>query len=254
MTNDGMTNDGMKTETTKTGRLEGDPTFHWKSDAGQDRWVVGCLEGKREGYFLDFGAYDGVTLSNTWVLEHELGWQGVCVEPNPKAFAELARCRACYKVQRAVWPENGRVMDLIDADGLSALKGWANVDERREAETFGMVEVETISPTELMNAFQVPRAIDYLSVDVEGPEYNVLLGVDFELRAIRLLTVEHAHDVSRQNGVRRWLGRWGYRWVEGNECNDDFFWQPALVPAGVNPQEEWEKLKGEMEKAETLQL
>jgi FkbM family methyltransferase len=227
-------------------------TLNWKSDAGQDRWVVACLEGKREGYFLDFGAFDGVTLSNTWVLEHELGWRGVCVEPNPKAFAELERCRGCHMVQKAVWPENGKRMALIDAGGLSALEGWANADERRKAATAGRVPVETISPMGLMACFNVPRVIDYLSVDVEGTEYNVLLGVNFELLAIRLLTVEHAHDPARRNAVRRWLGRWGYRWVEGNGCNDDFFWRPTLVPVGISPQREFERVKAEMAKEEAL--
>src|SRR5881227_3460487 len=62
---------------------------------GQDRFVLDVLGGMRGGFFLDSGASDGTTGSNTRVLEFEYGWTGICVEPNQDLFDQLARDRRC---------------------------------------------------------------------------------------------------------------------------------------------------------------
>lgn len=62
--------------------------MEYYSHIGQDKWVAETFRRARGGYFLDFGAFDGITTSNTIVLEKELGWTGICVEPN----ALLRRC------------------------------------------------------------------------------------------------------------------------------------------------------------------
>ncbi|MDA9981739.1 hypothetical protein N9H39_03180 [Gammaproteobacteria bacterium] len=64
---------------------------NFQSQAGQDRWVVETLKGKKNGFFLEIGASDGVNLSNTYALERELGWTGCCVEPNPMDYAKLRK-------------------------------------------------------------------------------------------------------------------------------------------------------------------
>lgn len=69
------------------------PTF--RSYQGQDRFVLSACHGQRGGFFLDSGASDGVLGSNSWMLENEYGWRGICVEPNDTMFAHLAANRAC---------------------------------------------------------------------------------------------------------------------------------------------------------------
>lgn len=61
------------------------------SQLGQDLWVLEQTNYKRGGYFVEFGATDGVMLSNTWLLEEEFGWTGLLAEPNPKFFAKLKK-------------------------------------------------------------------------------------------------------------------------------------------------------------------
>jgi len=62
------------------------------SQAGQDLWVYGeVFNQKRNGYFLDVGAHDGVHLSNTYLLEKKYRWKGICVEGNPLTFTTLVK-------------------------------------------------------------------------------------------------------------------------------------------------------------------
>lgn len=63
--------------------------MQYYSQNGQDAFIVKLFNGKRNGYFLDIGAYDGVYFSNSLTLEKSLGWEGICIEPNPLVYGQL---------------------------------------------------------------------------------------------------------------------------------------------------------------------
>ena len=70
--------------------------FFSYSQYGQDVYLINSIFPDRiNGYFVDVGAYDGITLSNTFILEKHLGWSGICIEPNPEAFEKLRANRSC---------------------------------------------------------------------------------------------------------------------------------------------------------------
>ncbi len=199
-------------------------TLHFASHIGQDAWVAKCLEHKHGGFFLDFGAFDGETISNTLTLEKELGWRGICVEPNPRFYAELCRNRQCVTVNVALWPQSRASLRFVDAHGLSAIETYKDMDvnsARRQEATLGVIEVDTLNPNELLARFEAPALIDYLSLDVEGAEFEVLSGLDLNTYAIALMTIEHNHDRPRQIRMRNYLAKLGYEFIE--HCNDDFF-------------------------------
>src|SRR5262245_28771346 len=60
----------------------------------QDLWVAYELGDKRDGYFVEFGAWDGAQASNTLYLERELGWTGILAEPMRLAHTRLAERKA----------------------------------------------------------------------------------------------------------------------------------------------------------------
>lgn len=87
----------------------------WYSQAGQDAWLVQeAFNGQRGGYFVDVGAYDGVTLSNTYLLEKRYGWRGVCVEANPIVFRSLQRYRQATCVHACLDSHEREVEFLLD--------------------------------------------------------------------------------------------------------------------------------------------
>jgi FkbM family methyltransferase len=202
--------------------------LHYASHIGQDAWVAECLQFKSDGFFLDFGAFDGETISNTYVLEKELGWRGICVEPNPRFYPNLCHSRKCISVNVALWPQSRELLRFVDAHGLSTIEAYKDADAnagRRLQATHGVIEVETLNPTELLRRFNAPELIDFLSLDVEGAEYEVLSALDFRTYAIALMTVEHNHDLPRQDKIRAYLAQFGYEVVQNR--NDDFFFHRA---------------------------
>ena len=82
------------------------------SQAGQDEWISSLFEFKREGYFLDIGAHNGIDINNTYFLEKELGWTGICIEADPVIFSSLASNRKCTCVNIAVSDQEGEISFL----------------------------------------------------------------------------------------------------------------------------------------------
>lgn len=204
----------------------------FRSHIGQDLWVDTVFGQHRGGFFLDFGAFDGITISNTFFLERQRGWTGICVEPNPTFYPCLCAVRNCITVNAALWPQSRQTLRLLDAHGLSSLSQFADADDnatRRRKATVREVEVDTVNPTELLRRFDAPRTIHYLSLDVEGAELEVLSGLDLTTYQVALMTVEHNHNTDLQDKVMSYLTPFGYRAVTVR--NEDWFWHLDALAA-----------------------
>lgn len=184
------------------------------SQLGQDLWVLEKTGYKRNGFFVEFGATDGVLLSNSWLLETEFGWQGICAEPNPKLFAKLRENRQCKTSEACITGLSGKKVNFIYADVYGGSAEYANNDahgSKREAYR-AMGQVSTIVGVSLNDFLQqngAPKDIDYLSVDTEGSEFEILEKFPFDQWNIRLLTVEH-NFTQRRADIRALLEANGY--------------------------------------------
>lgn len=199
--------------------------IEFASHIGQDNWVVDVFLNNRGGYFLDFGAFDGIEISNTLTLERDLGWSGICVEPNPSFFPKLCKTRTAICINAALWPRSGEVIDLVDAHGLSSIASFKNADrnaERRQIATKRVVKVPTVNPNDLLKRFNAPDTIEYVSLDTEGCELDILKAMDFRAYRFLLLTIEHNHEEEKQRAIREYLSPLGYGVVQNK--NDDFFY------------------------------
>ncbi len=194
----------------------------------QDLWVIAMTGGKRGGTFLELGASNGVNLNNTVMLEREYGWTGVCVEANPKSFAQLTAARTAHCIERAVWRTSGDKVQFIAHGVLGAIVDVAFNDmhasaRQAHADTDGTIEVETISVPDLMAISGLPPTFDYLSLDVEGAELDVIQAFDFTQHRFALASIEHNAHASRDliwellkpHGYQKARVRW-----------EDWFWNP----------------------------
>jgi FkbM family methyltransferase len=181
-----------------------------KSQFGHDALVLAVLGEKADGYFVEVGAGDGVNLSNTHLLETELGWRGLLIEPNPLFHASVRRNRKAALDTRAAYSSCGESVAFVDYEELSTLLPFKSGDGH-DREGRPVIRVETATLDGIFAAHGVPGEIDYLSLDTEGSELEVLQGLDLGRYRPRVMTVEHNSVPGRRRGIIEHLGRRGYR-------------------------------------------
>lgn len=198
------------------------------SQHGQDKWLVErFFPGRTDGVFVDIGANDGVTLSNTLHLER-LGWTGLAVEPIPSVYERLQQNRRCATVHGCVARGPGRRIFREISGGSQMLSGLLDQYDPRHLEriqrevaldggTWRDIEVEAFGFHDLMDRHGI-RRIDYLSLDVEGGEYQILKSIDFQRTPVAVLSVENNYQDVR---IPLLLRRKGFRW--DSMVGDEFY-------------------------------
>jgi FkbM family methyltransferase len=195
------------------------------SQIGQDVYYIENIsKHKRNGLFLDIGANDGIYTSNTAKLEFEYGWTGICIEANSDLISELAKNRPNSKiVNSAVWSSDTNLIFEIPESNYKDIKG--NLLSRisgipgneKHFKTHFNSNVKTVNVSAktvtkiLEGIIKFPITIDYMSLDVEGAELEVLKGIDFNKIEIKFMTVEHGNRLGYADKIIEFLKDYGYK-------------------------------------------
>ena len=182
------------------------------SQIDQDLFVRYMLQDKLNGYFVDFGATDGISYSNSYIFEKEYGWDGIVCEPNKFYQPDLFKNRTCHIDFNCVYNQTGTTIPFyeVDQQDLSTISTYSDKDHHREARTSRKeYDVEIITLKDLMDKYNAPKIIDYLSIDTEGSEYTILSNYDFS-RLFKVITVEHNHVEDNRNKIYSLLTEKGY--------------------------------------------
>ncbi|MCW1322644.1 FkbM family methyltransferase [Campylobacter jejuni] len=190
----------------------------YNGQLGQDAIAYVIFKGKKEGFFIDIGANDGIEISNSLIFE-QLGWKGLCVEANPITFEKLKKNRKCDLYNVAVFSENiGRVkLATTKVSGLDTLELNLTKEHQEKMLLFSnndeikYIEVDTITFGELMESYPMVQYIDFMSLDVEGGEFEVLKGIDFNKYSFGLITIEHNNVKNMENAIIKFMKEKGYR-------------------------------------------
>ena len=208
-----------------------------KSQLHQDLFVSHVLRGKTEGFFVEFGATNGVDLSNSHLLENHFNWQGILAEPGRSWHEKLHENRSCTIDTKCVYSRSGEKIlfsDCVEPE-LSTISDYVNGDAhavvRKNSKQY---EVETITLNDLLKFHGAPKEIDYLSIDTEGSELEILSVFDFGRHEISIITVEHNYTGNREK-IHGLLSRNGYErvfeqyskfddwYVKKNKIGEDIF-------------------------------
>jgi len=199
------------------------PPEGWKppsqSQIQQDLFVVSELESKHNGFFVEFGACDGLLFSNTYLLEKDLDWSGILAEPAKVWHDRLAANRPCCAIDyRCVWKRSGEMLEFSEASQpeVSTIVGEvatmlesSPLLKRIESDRY---EVETVSLNDLLKTHGAPRDIDYISVDTEGSEYDILSAFDFDRHNVKIFTIEHSWEQTpRRENIYQLMTSKGYK-------------------------------------------
>ena len=180
-----------------------------KSQLGQDIFVASHSEENERNFFVEFGATDGITNSNTFLLEKELNWDGILIEPASCWQKELLLNRSCTIDKRCIYIESGKKLPFLVVEnkkeaepGLSTLKKYAqNGDWASKIRVNNSKQefVDTITLNDLLDFHEAPPIINYMSIDTEGSESDIIENFNFSKRKIKIITIEHNyHPINRK--------------------------------------------------------
>ena len=193
---------------------------HSKAQLAQDLFAIAFTDSTSPRFFVEFGATDGVNLSNTWLLEKKLGWNGILAEPAATWHDALTKNRGCIIDTRCVARTSGCKYQFLEVGNttegsaeLSGVKEFANNGDwasKIRLSTSKEYEVETISLDDLLQEHNAPSDIQFLSLDTEGSELDILEGYSFKKRTIRSICVEHNYVESNRKAINALLLKKGY--------------------------------------------
>jgi FkbM family methyltransferase len=209
-----------------------------RSQLGQDLFVLDRLNFANKGFFVEFGVCDGIKLSNTFLLEKEFSWSGIVCEPSIAYQDKLKKNRSCYIENKCVFSESGKNLYFTETrlGEFSFLNAYPPNDkvvgkeianERMNGKTY---KVETISLNDLLQKYNCPKVFEYLSIDTEGTEYEIIKNLNFNKYISKIITIEHNYNEIERNKIYNLLTKHNYsRVLEEVSCWDDWYVRNDLI-------------------------
>lgn len=194
------------------------PTY---SQYKQDLDIIKYLNYKQNGYFIDVGATDGIDISNTYLLEKKYDWNGICIEPQEFYYKDLIKNRDCHTDNSLLFSEKGKLFDFsLTNNGLAGITDY--IDAHHHAKNSKQTKKTTDTLNNLLIKFNAPRYIDYMSLDTEGSELEILKGIDFDKYKFGIMNIEHNNVEPRRTDIRKFLENKGYKFYKEKDV-DDFY-------------------------------
>jgi FkbM family methyltransferase len=185
-----------------------------KSVLLQDIYVLLKSKFKKNGYFVEFGACDGILDSNTFYLEKVFKWKGIVCDPCIIWHKELQSNRKCNIDYSCVYKVSNKEINFRQAatPGLSSIDKFSSMDEHSlsRKKVAKIYKVKTISLNDLLKKYKAPKKIDYISIDTEGSEYEILKNFNFNKYHVKIITCEHNFTSNKQK-VFKLLTSKGYK-------------------------------------------
>jgi FkbM family methyltransferase len=194
------------------------------SQLNQDVDVIKFYNKKTNGYFVEIGAYDGIDLSNTYLLETQYNWKEICVEPIPAHFEKLVKNRPnslCF--QEAIYKKSGLTLQFDIANQNNMLSGISNhIDKYKSVVDLQKttIQVKTLTLLDVLDKANAPNFIEYLSLDTEGSELEILESFDYNKYIFGMIHVEHNYIEPKRSQIKELLLSKGYKYICENNWDD----------------------------------
>lgn len=197
-----------------------------RSQCGQDVAVLKYHNNKKNGFFVEIGAMDGIRLSNTHLLEMDYNWNGICIEPVPFNYEKLIENRPnSICMNKAVYSVSGENIEFDISNELdyhSGISSHLGRHKERVDKDKTTIQVETITLNDLLKESNAPSYIEYLSIDTEGSEYEILKVVDFKTYKFGIIDVEVNGEEPKRSLIRELLVSNQYELYSSNALDDTY--------------------------------
>ena len=183
------------------------------------------------GFFVEVVVGDGKSNSNTYLLEKEFSYKGVLVEPNLNFLDSLQENRGVSIVNCAAGATDGQSVILFgtdDGEYSYIANEFEGQGKRRKSIANQPVLTKTLNS--ILEETKAPKVIDFLSIDVEGYELEVLQGIDFDEWKFKVVCVEHNYNQMKKSEILEIFTSNGYKNVLPVASQfDTFFVMPDLL-------------------------
>ncbi len=197
------------------------PRSEYHAQLNQDVFAL-LMNQFRPGFFLEIGANDGFTLSNTVYLEKNFGWKGVLVEANKKYMASLEKRKNSVIVNKAVSSQIGKA-EFIDAGLHGGLKAGLDYTHSFYTKDAPCMSVECMSLQEILDDIEATVQIDFVSIDVEGGEVPIVEQMVSVSRRFRCGCIEYNKRMEDYQRIVALLESADYKVVWENQTEQDLF-------------------------------
>jgi FkbM family methyltransferase len=198
-----------------------------RAQFGQDLLALDHHSHKRNGTYLEIGVHDGENINNTVLMDQEYGWKGICVDP----FMKNMEHRSCKKFYTALGSEPGEA-DFRYGDNennhspLSGLDKFVTTDDNKmwkeKVKDYKIKKVQVRTPEDVFKEANLPSIIDYMSLDVEGSEIDILKSFPFDKYCVKYATIETNNDKAKEKEMEEFMIKRGYKF-EGHQEVDHIF-------------------------------
>lgn len=213
--------------------------YKYYSQIRQDEFLNEVVfNNKKNGYFIDIGAHDGQTFSNSLFFELNNNWEGICIEPNPKVFKELNSLRKSINLNVCIG-ESNKIVKFTQIEGYAEM--LSGISEKYDKRHIERIEKELSSKGGKLNEIEVDmialdsieelknKKIDFVSIDTEGNEFDIILSMNFSKLDIKAIVIENNYG---DNRIRNYLLKFDYIPLIKLEC-DDLYLNKKYFSTGI---------------------
>lgn len=203
----------------------------YQSQHGEDKWLDEFFKHKKHGFFVEVGAYDGMVLSNSYHFEKERAWTGILVEPDERKADLCRKNRPNSRTYECAAVGSGDIKEIsfFQVEGGEVYSTINLVDSHRQRLVeYGLehreVRVKAMTMDQMLAEVN-PSCVDFVSIDVEEGEHEVLKGFDIRRWKPKLVIVE-SNSSTRKPEIREFFVRNGYAYLTSVAIND--FYSPVF--------------------------
>lgn len=189
----------------------------FRSQFGEDQWLWNLFHDQADGFFIEVGAFDGRTLSVSWLFE-AIGWKGLLIEPIPARYEQCKACRPNSRVVNAAVSKKGSsgtaTFEVLESagDDFTELMSYYKATPKHYQQTANAKHKKITVPLTCMNDVlgDISHAIDFAVIDVEGHEMDLFDGFDLDKYRPRAMVVEDNQE-GKDTSIPKLMAKHGYR-------------------------------------------
>ena len=194
-----------------------------KSQVFQDLFVLYFLKKKSNGFFIEIGGGNGVDLSNTYLLEKKYSWNGIICEPNKKNQILIKKYRKNYLEKK---PLDNKSSNRIFFESEDSYLSSLNFNKKYVKK----YSVKTISLKQLFKKRKVEKVVDYISIDTEGNEFDIIKNFSFIKYKVNIITIEHNFEFRKRSEINELLNKYDYKRMFKNiSYMDDWYIKKTIL-------------------------